>query len=197
MFGIRLICMGIPCLAAALSGCASVDAPSSRDQDIATIVKRFEHVRDWSGLPYPRMALKPNPFFAAAQGFGTVIIDEQFAGKLSDGALSFALAHEIGHLRYRDPPQGFALLKKINYEEVGEFDQHSDFMALLGRYRDHPEFAAFELGIESRADLYATEYMNAQEMDACSAIKELTVRVPSRLVQREQAVCNAAAFRAD
>lgn len=179
-----------------LAACSATTSTVREPQTIATILPRFEHVRESLELNYPRLGLQENPYRAAARGFSTVLLDEDFARDLSDEALSFALAHEIGHLKHYDPAVGYKLLMRLN-KHANHESEDLQFMTLLGNFRLHPEFKEFELQIETRADSYAVEYLNSQELDACAAVLELEEALGRSLSPRTELSCDAAVFRAD
>lgn len=185
-------------LALSLAACSSNRLPppeAEPPQDLSTILSRFDTLRQEMGVPFVRLSLEPNPFVAAAKGINSMVMDEDFAYSLSDPALDFVLIHEFAHLKYQDPRKGFALLRKLNEEDGGETTM--DFMLLWGKYSNNPEFQSMVREVEARADVYAIEYLNTKEQDACLAGQELEAKTGRSFGDRIQAMCDAAIFKAD
>jgi hypothetical protein len=181
-----------------LAACSSNRLPAleaAPPQDLSTVLSRFDALRHDMDVPFVRLSLEPNPFVAAAKGINSMVMDEDFAYSLSDSALDFVLVHEFAHLKHQDPRKGFALLRKLNEEDGGESTM--DFMLLWGKYSNYPEFQAMVREVEARADLYAIEYLNTKEQDACLAGQELETKTGRSFGERIQAMCDAAIFKAD
>lgn len=174
----------------ALNACSSTP-PAAPAQDLASILNRFEVVRDAMQLPHVRLSLEPNPFIAAAKGFGTLVMDEPFALSLSDPALNYVLMHEFAHLKHQDPRRGMETLRKIHASKgtEAEAETEQDFMQLWGKYNQEPEFLNMLREVEGRADEYAVDYLNRLGQDACAASEELELKTGRSFGDRIDAVC--------
>lgn len=190
-FSLGLIAIGL----AACSGNRLPPPEADPPQDLPSVLSRFDQLRQEMGVPFVRLSLEPNPFVAAAKGINSMVMDEGFAYSLSDPALDFVLVHEFAHLKYQDPRKGFTLLRKLHEEDGGE--STTDFMLLWGKYSNNPEFQSMVKEVEARADLYAIEYLNSKEQDACLAGQELEAKTGRSFGERIQAMCDAAIFKAD
>lgn len=193
-----LKCISLGLTAIGLAACSTTHLPppvAEPTQDLPSVLSRFDTLRKEMGLPFVRLSLEPNPFVAAAKGINSMVMDEGFAYSLSDPALDFVLVHEFAHLKYQDPRKGFTLLRKLHEEDGGE--STTDFMLLWGKYSNNPEFQTMVKEVEARADLYAIEYLNSKEQDACLAGQELEAKTGRSFGDRIQAMCDAAIFKAD
>lgn len=155
----------------ALLGCATNVDETPPIQDISSILTVFESVRAEFGLPKARLGLQETQMFAYAGEGSHLVLDEQFAGQLSDAALRYVLIHELEHLRNKDPRNGYDILKKLHQDQGGTGD--TKFLTLVGIHGLNPEFQAYVAQAEKRANEVAVQYTRDRGDDPCEVIREI------------------------
>ena len=169
----------------------SCSSPLPVQRDFSETLNLFEELRVQYEVPYSRMGFQSSPLFAFAKGKTLIMIDEAFSEGLSEPALRYVFVHELVHLKYDDPRQGYSLLKQIHQANAKDAElMNNAFMTLLGAYGQNPEFKTFLNEVESRANDYAARHLIERGENPCVAIAEIERYTGARFRFGTEEFCN-------
>mgnify|MGYP006969314312 CR=1 FL=1 len=77
----------------------------------------------------------------------------------------------LEHLKNKDPKNGHDILKKLHQEQGGTGD--TKFLTLVGIHGQHPEFQAYVVQAERRANEVAVHYTRDRGDDPCAVVREI------------------------